>query len=1315
MRWRPGSMATVWPIGHLSCRHLGRGRFSLARNPSVSSDQRVMPSNTKGSAGGAAAAGGMEFQARVVAWLASRVVAEAPAPWELKPAVLEAVGAETSQPVDDAGALTSSDGYVAVQAKQGLRASASDGPFAEALWQVVEQYRDGVPDGRGQIRAVDPARDRLVLAVDMTASLPIRIHLSKVVDRLRSHPQGTALTDVAVNKQQRTVLDSALAHLRREWTKVFGSTPTDDELHTMLRVFLVTSLDVEDGGTDRERALERLRQVLHRPDHAEAAWATLLTHAHHLAATRGWSRREELVRVLEQAGHAIGPRASLQADIRQLRALTDANLDAIKPHASLVTPQGLVRLPRTVGAELAAATGDLVVTGVPGSGKTALLRELAVTLREQGDDVVLLTADALPGRAGQARIELGLENDVTAVLTGWTGSPSATLVVDGLDAIRGEDASRWLRDLVGALRPTRWRVVVSIRQFDLHHSLDWQRVFQGAPVSIASERRDPQLPGVRHLLVGDLTDDELAVLSTASAQLAGLLLGASPRLRELLRNPFNLSLVAELLTAGQSQASLAQLRSQLELLQRYWQHRVTHGGDGLQRVLVLTTLTTAMVNRRRLQIDAVSVLDTVELGVVEALLRDGVLRETASRLLASGGRRVLFAHHVLFDFAVAALLLGDEEQLTRLGEQLDADPSLAVLARPSLDLHLADVWQAEPGHATFWRLALRLSLPVGHALAAVAAAAAAVQEVDAPSDLAPLADALASREQAAEAAHALVGWIASTLALADERTKQQARAALPAYAWLARRLAEILQVADDIAHAQTLVRLVWQLEDLAPLQPGDPGATERAAASAALMELALADPATRERLADRAARFLVSAVAVDPERYGPVLQRSLAGDVLVKWGVTALQRYVDEITVLARVAPTLAAEVAEALHGFDETRDEGTSLTGSAILSLISPRKQDLRLTRSKFAERFPELLSAEPDVAVRALVAVVETPPAHPESGGEGEPHRYPITFDTVEGYLRPYSRPLQLLGDHRSAPVMVDALAAYLRQLAEPASAAEPDEQVGEGSDPDAPDRLLRLLVSFVHHPEIWARLLEAGAGPPQGLGRRLLPLLDTSALLAHPATRYAAGLLIRALGPLLTKEEHAALEGRILAVEGFFDTQDPEQAERAGNARDQLLGSLDPARAQTGQARARLAALATGNGPPELHPPMQVVASSTAFTFADYLVVEGVADADIPSPLRNALASLYDDVPIANDDPDPQRKQAARDRLPGEIETVLTLAAEPSTGPLTRVVDELIARAAAIVGVAVPPDSLAAQRWLDLLLRHAASGPSDGGDRP
>jgi hypothetical protein len=1007
-----------------------------------------------------------------------------------------------------------------------------------------------------------------------------------------------------------------------------------------------------------------------------------------------------------------GPLTPMQADIQRLQEATAANLEALRGHASLVAPEGRVHLPRTtLSAELAAATGDLVVTGLPGSGKTALLRELAVTLRERGEDVVLLTAEALPGRPGPARIELGLEHELAVALTGWTGSSPATLVLDGLDAMRGEEGSGWLRGLVNALESTRWRVVVSIRQFDLHHSPAWQRVLRGAPVSTTSYRRDARLAGVRHLLVGDLTDGELAALAPQSAQLAGLPHEASPRLRDLLRNPFNLSLAADLLTAGQSRASLAQLRSQLELLQRYWQHRVTQGDTDRQRVWVLTTLTTAMIEQRRLHVDAAALFDTTKFRTVETLLHDGVFREPPHRLLASGGRRVLFAHHVLFDFAVAALLLGDEEHLTRLVERLDADPSLAVLARPSLDLHLADVWQAELGHAAFWQLAHQLSVPGGHTLAALAAVATAVQEVTAPSDLAPLADTLAGQGQLTEAAHALVGWIASTLAAGDDRAKQQARAALPAYAWLAQRLAELLVTADDVAHAQTLVRLLWQLEDLAPLRRGDPGAAERAAAVAALMQLALADPAAREPLADRAARFLVGAVAVDPDRYGPMLQRTLAPEVLDGWGVTALRRYVDDIAVLAGVAPALAAEVGESIQRLEETRDEATLLLGSGILPLTSTRRQDLQSTQAELAERFPELLTAAPDAAVRTLAAAVEDPPGQPEGAG---PHRYPIKFGTVTGYLQPYSRPLQLLGDHHSALAMTDALATHLRQLAEQPGTAAPTGQPGEDPDQAAIERLLRLVVARVHHGGVWARLLAAGATAPHGFGRRLLPLLGTSTLRAHPATRHAAGLLIRALGPLLTEPEHAALEDRILAVAAFFDLDDPEQAERAAHARDQLLGCLTPERVQTEQARARLAELAAV-GVPALHEPMRVEDATREFTFADHLAAEGVGDAEISGPVRNALTNLYDDLRDASDTNDDQRRQAARARLPGEIETILTLSADqPLTGQLANVVDDLIVRVATMASPVVAPDGPAAPGLIDVLLRVAGRG-SDRGDEP
>jgi predicted histidine transporter YuiF (NhaC family) len=66
------------------------------------------------------------------------------------------------------------------------------------------------------------------------------------------------------------------------------------------------------------------------------------------------------------------PQTPTQADIQRLQQATDANLEALSRHASLVAPEGVVHLPRTtLSAELAAAAGDLVVTGPPGSGRVA--------------------------------------------------------------------------------------------------------------------------------------------------------------------------------------------------------------------------------------------------------------------------------------------------------------------------------------------------------------------------------------------------------------------------------------------------------------------------------------------------------------------------------------------------------------------------------------------------------------------------------------------------------------------------------------------------------------------------------------------------------------------------------------------------------------------------------------------------------------------------------------------------------------------------------------------------------------------------------
>src|SRR6187431_2612712 len=122
----------------------------------------------KRTGGGAATSAGIEFQNRVAAWLAVRIMAENGAQplWDWpSQSSLKILRCETEQPVDDI-LTTTSDGDVAyIQAKRSITAgAASDTPLASVFSQFVRQFLRPATSGiLPWDRAFDPSRDRLVL------------------------------------------------------------------------------------------------------------------------------------------------------------------------------------------------------------------------------------------------------------------------------------------------------------------------------------------------------------------------------------------------------------------------------------------------------------------------------------------------------------------------------------------------------------------------------------------------------------------------------------------------------------------------------------------------------------------------------------------------------------------------------------------------------------------------------------------------------------------------------------------------------------------------------------------------------------------------------------------------------------------------------------------------------------------------------------------------------------------------------------------------------------------------------------------------
>ena len=95
--------------------------------------------------------------------------------------------------------------------------------------------------------------------------------------------------------------------------------------------------------------------------------------------------------------------------------------------------------------------------------------------------------------------------------------------------------------------------------------------------------------------------------------------------------PFNLRLLAELLGSGVTADDLTPLRTQLDLLEKYWQWRVI-GSDrhGNEREDILRNACEKMVDARALRLDRAALTQTSASPQLDELLSNQVLVEWQS-------------------------------------------------------------------------------------------------------------------------------------------------------------------------------------------------------------------------------------------------------------------------------------------------------------------------------------------------------------------------------------------------------------------------------------------------------------------------------------------------------------------------------------------------------------------------------------------------------------------------------------------------------------------------------------------------------------
>jgi hypothetical protein len=678
------------------------------------------------------------------------------------------------------------------------------------------------------------------------------------------------------------------------------------------------------------------------------------------AATEGTVNKLDLI--LQQFAASNG----YDADIAALKSWTGRSLGAAPRFLQLLKSFPDTRLARDVWPTVrdAADQGSFLIVGDPGCGKSGLSYALALDRQHAAKDLVFLPVDALRADSQAAlRSALGITHDLADVLAHWPGTDDALLVVDALDAARDGDTRNVLRSVIDeVLRGAggRWQVVASVRKYDLRHGLQWSQLFAGLPP--APDHADPAFQRVRHVSVRPLSEAEIEQVAAAYAPLHALVATAPARLRVLLGNIFNLHLLAELLADGVVGETLKEVRSQGQLLDLYWEHRVIRDDDHHDaREALLLSIVERMITTRLLRITRRSLGQDARAGLLPNLLRHGVL--SAGEM---DGREdenlLLFSHHVLFDYAAARLWLDSGRDVDLLISRLTAGPELTLMLSPSLSMVLGEAWAAaDSAQPRFWELGLRMAIADGlPEVARLMAPMVAAEQARSPVDFAPLIAALqqaGTKEAAERFARHLVG---ASLFLASTGTPLLGPSAGP-WAQLAEGLSAHL--GDGLIDA---VRpLLLKLSESVPALTGEELANAGQAARRFLAYVWQRQP-RHGLLVINGIQLVSRTIASDPAASAQLLRCAFDPSEIAAFGYQELRWMAHEVQHLAACDPDLVVDLFEATYAFEEQSSAKTAIGASQLLPLTSNRHQDYGMAWWALSEAFPRLIAHDVSMGVR-------------------------------------------------------------------------------------------------------------------------------------------------------------------------------------------------------------------------------------------------------------------------------------------------------------------------------------------------------------
>lgn len=463
----------------------------------------------------------------------------------------------------------------------------------------------------------------------------------------RFSPNGNASADIKTIRE-------VVYHLLDE----LSPTPLiPAEKHDFLKHFIIVRFDfLHDGEVDAHIAERQIQSQL--PTNSIVSPVLVWSHVYELGReSAGKAGQFDRVRLVHELSKVVRLKEgrTFEEQIAKIKELTNTYLYQIQCD---IDGYSLDRtgLKLKFNEELKAKR-FIQITGMPGTGKSALLRQV-VEGYLNSSFVLFLKSDQLVGKnwAQYAQSSgVPLTHNLKDLLVEIKSAGTPILFIDGIDRVDSQHRPI-IEELISLILNdpllTEWKIVVTLRETGLEPLRTWL----GSVLKQAS---------IGNVTVNKLDNNEANILSTQFPNLRSLLFNSSENVRHVTRTPFFAKILSTLSLSDDTSPE-----SELDLIHEWWKR----GGYSatsqkvIDRQNALLELAEHKVKNLSKPVKRRSLNSNSEL---DELNSDGVIRVDTKK------PTVDFAHDIFFEWSLLYNLLeADNEWLDRI-EAFGQPPAIA--------------------------------------------------------------------------------------------------------------------------------------------------------------------------------------------------------------------------------------------------------------------------------------------------------------------------------------------------------------------------------------------------------------------------------------------------------------------------------------------------------------------------------------------------------------------------------------------------------------------------------------------------------------